>query len=91
MDTVHKQMLTDSIVEKIVLIGRTADSLKARVAGKTLLPKDQARVDAELNALRHFVCEIAALSMLKDFDFAQISAVYERLDVVVDRADAVRP
>jgi hypothetical protein len=91
MDVVHKQMLTDSIVDKIMLIGRTADGLKARAAGKTLSAKDQARVDTELDALRHFVSEIAQLSMLTVFDFKEISAVYERLDAVIDRADALRP
>lgn len=90
MDIAHKQMLTDSIVDKIMLIGRTADNLKARVAGKFLSDPDVARVTAELNALRDFVTEIAHLSTLTEFNYVEISAVYERLDVVIARADAVR-
>jgi hypothetical protein len=90
MDIAHKQMLTDSIVDKIMLIGRTADNLKARVAGKILSDADVARVTAELNALRDFVTEIAHLSTLTEFNYVEISAVYERLDVVIAHADAVR-
>jgi hypothetical protein len=91
MDTAHRQMLTDSIIDKIMLIGRTADDLKALFAGHELSEETRARIECELEALRAFVHEVAQLSALEDFDYVAIHKVYERLDAVVARADAIRP
>jgi hypothetical protein len=88
MDAAHKEMLTDSIVDKIMLLERTAESLKTRVSGQALSDDEQKLADAEMGALRGFVGEVSKLSALKEFDAAQISAVYERLEAVVERADS---
>lgn len=88
MDAAQKQMLTDSIVDKIMLISRTADGLKARL-GQVLSKDEQSQLDVELSTMRAYVRELSQLSALEEFDVAHISAVYDRLDAVVERADSV--
>jgi hypothetical protein len=43
----------------------------------------------ELSTMRAYVRELSQLSALEEFDVAHISAVYDRLDAVVERADSV--
>jgi hypothetical protein len=84
-------MLTDSIVDKIMLIGRTADTLRGWFAGPNISAQTKATVELELAALRDFVREIAQLAALEEFDYVEIAKVYERLDAVVARAYAFKP